>query len=111
MVYTGTEYNKPNVFCFVFPSPVVPGQVHLSRHSFPIRGNLKMLRAAPSGGGLQEVSVVTPAAGSLLGDLLKSTPHGTGPHLLSPKLACPSSMLFSSLAFDKMNVYPFPREH
>ena len=55
--------------------------------------------------------MVTPAAGSLLGDLLKSTPHGTGPHLLSPKLACPSSMLFSSLAFDKMNVYPFPREH
>ena len=50
MVYTRTEYNRPNVFCFVSSSPVVPVQVHLSRHSFPIRGNLKMLRTTPSGG-------------------------------------------------------------
>ena len=50
MVYTRTENNRPNVFCFVFSSPVVPAQVHLSRHSFPIRGNLKMLRTTPSGG-------------------------------------------------------------
>lgn len=50
MVYTRTENNRPNVFCFVFSSPVVSAQVHLSRHSFPIRGNLKMLRTTPSGG-------------------------------------------------------------
>ena len=57
-----------------------------------------------------EVSAVTPPTGHTGFMFTKTPSHGTHHHL-SPKLAWPSSIIVSSLVFDKMKVFPFLRGH